>query len=148
MISAVKQPAPDRRIGGVDSESLDLLQRMAAQEAGLPERLRGRLAGDTIGALRADAKKLAVDLGYVQPQARDAGGRFTMNDEIRRRAGYPIAGPAPEPPVGDIGVGRGGSALPRRPAAPDMNSLIRGTYHGRRSVAHQFAEQIATEEAS
>jgi hypothetical protein len=46
----------------VDSESLDLLRRTAAHEAGLPEQLQGRLVGDSIGELRTDARKLATDL--------------------------------------------------------------------------------------
>jgi hypothetical protein len=38
-----------------DAESLEVLRRVAAGEAGLPPTLSSRIAGTTIGAMRADA---------------------------------------------------------------------------------------------
>jgi len=50
-----------------------------------------------------------------------------MNDRIRRAAGHAPAPPAQAPmPVGDLGIGRGGTCIERRPAPPvSMTNLIR-----------------------
>jgi hypothetical protein len=53
-------------------------------------------------------------------------GHEDMNAAIRRAAGYAPAAPTRETmPVGDLGIGRGGAALPTRPAPPSMSALIR-----------------------
>lgn len=69
-----------------------MLQRAAAVEAGLPVGVHRRIAGESIGEMRADSKKLAVDLGFAAPsRERDEGGRFSssaeMSAQIRRAAG-------------------------------------------------------------
>jgi hypothetical protein len=126
----------------MDDESLSELKRLAAEEVGLPSRLSSRVRGSTLAELRGDAKKLAVELGYAEPQARDSAGRFAMSDLIRQRAGYaPIA--EPEAPAGDLGVGKGGSAAPRQVTPPSMSDLIRGVHQGRRMIAWDLAEQSA-----
>jgi hypothetical protein len=130
----------------MDSESLGVLQRAAAEAEGLPVSLSGRLRGDTFGALRADARQALKDFGFTEPQARDEHGRFTMNDAIRAQAGYPAAGATPpERPVGDLGVGKGAGATPMARRQPSMNDIIRGTAAAGHSTAVLFAEQIASE---
>lgn len=134
----------------MDSETLALLHRLAADEAGLPETAHRWVHGETISEARADARRFAESVGLGQP--RDHRGRFSsgsqaMNDEIRRRAGYPPSTP-PERPIGNLGIGVGGSARESPRPQPNMTALIRAAHAGRRSVAHQFAEQIAMEEAS
>jgi hypothetical protein len=140
----------------MDSESLGVLQRTAASEAGLPAQFAHRVNGQSIAELRQDARQLALDLGYAEPPARDQRGRFqrtsgqrlsgqAFNDAVRRMAGYAVAGDEPtERPTGNLGIGVGGGAQERPRPAPDMNSLIRGTLNARRGVEWQFAEQIAS----
>jgi hypothetical protein len=65
--------------------------------------------------------------------------REDMNTLIRRAAGYPPAGATPPPTViGDLGIGRGGSALPMRPAPPSMSALIRATCAERRERVREL----------
>ena len=60
-------------------------------------------------------------------------GHEDMNDRIRRAAGRAPAPPAPTPmPIGDLGIGRGGSAIERRPAPPTMSALVRAEIDMRR----------------
>jgi len=76
-----------------DAESLELLREIAADEAGLPSQLAGRVSGSTIGELRKDARQLARDLGYTQPQPRTPTGQFaSFNDQLRAAAiaGVPL----------------------------------------------------------
>ena len=114
----------------------------------MPEQLRGRLAGDSIASLRADAKKLAVELGYAEAQPRAAGGRYArFSDQIRAAAGRAPA-VEPEPPTGDVGIGRGAGAVDRPRPRADMNSLIRATREARRGHVLDLAEMMAVEEAS
>jgi hypothetical protein len=135
----------------LDNESLAALRGIAGAEAGLPVSFHHRIKGEGLVELRADARSLARDLGFTSPtvNGRDERGRFSsaseaMNAEIRRRAGYPLTS-AREPAAGDLGVGRGGAALPRPPQPVDMSSLIRGAAAARRGVAHIYTEQLAQE---
>jgi hypothetical protein len=80
----------------MDPESLAVLRSVAGSEHRIPPGLHDRLAGESIGALRSDAAKLAQALGIAPPdaQARDAGGRFAsgdMNAVIRRASGRAAA---------------------------------------------------------
>jgi len=138
-------------IRAVDDETRQALQRLAGESAGVPPSLHSRLQGESLPALKRDAEQLHRDLFGEPERPRDERGRFSsgtqaINDEIRRRAGYPTATPA-EPPIGSVGIGRGASALPRQAPPPNMNALIRGTVNARRGVEREFAEQIATQEA-
>lgn len=110
--------------------------------------LSDRLVGESVAELRADAKKAMRDFGITAPQPRNPAGRFaTFGDQIRAAAGRPVSA-EPEPPPGDLGVGRGGSALPPRTAPPSMSAIIRGAASARRGVEFQFAEQLAAQDAS
>ena len=135
----------------MDDASLSVLQREAAAAAGLPVSLSNRLAGGTIGELTRDAGRMVDELGLRPPQPRDQRGRFAggaMSDLIRQAAGRPTAPTAKESRSAGSGrLGEGGTAAGRRPQPVDMNAAIRGAVAGRRSVAHQFAEQFAIEEA-
>lgn len=76
-----------------DGATLSVLQATAAREAGVPERFAGRLAGDTIAALRSDAQALAAELGVARSPERGESGRvqtpsMAMSRAIRRAAGY------------------------------------------------------------
>jgi hypothetical protein len=52
----------------------------------------------------------------------------SFSDAIRAAAGYaPIAPTRATEPVGDVGIGRGGGAMERRPPSPTMSALIRAT---------------------
>lgn len=131
----------------MDSESLGVLQRAAAEAEGLPLNLSGRLRGSSYGELCQDAKQALKDFGFTPPPARTPDGRFaSMSDMIRHQAGYPVA-TEPEQPEGDLGIGRGGSALPRQSRPPDMNSLIRAACGAETTVIRDLAAQMATEEA-
>jgi hypothetical protein len=124
---------------------LQLLREIAASEAGLPATLAGRVSGESIGELRKDAKQLALDLGYASPQPRTPSGQYaSFSDQLRAAAGRPVQ-PAEQPPQGDIGVGRGGAAIPRQPQPADMSSLIRAAAGIRSSAVHDLAEQLASE---
>jgi hypothetical protein len=70
-----------------DDETQRVLRDVAGGEHNIPERLRGRLRGDTISDLRKDAQTLAKELGIVEQQPRDDHGRFapTMDDLMRAR---------------------------------------------------------------
>jgi hypothetical protein len=68
----------------VDADTLATLQTVAAEGAGIPQRLAGRLRGETIGELRVDAKALAKELGLAPEQGRDEHGRFASMDELMR----------------------------------------------------------------
>jgi hypothetical protein len=128
----------------VDDETSQTLRELAAREHGLPQELARRVNGDSISAMRKDARQLALDLGFAAPQPRASGGQFaSFSDEIRAAAGRAPT-EAPEP-VGDLGVGRGGSASPRQPRPPDMSSLIRAAREVRRSGVVDLAEQLAEE---
>jgi hypothetical protein len=72
-----------------DDETQRVLRNVAGGEHNIPERLRGRLRGDTIGDLRKDAQQLAKELGIVEPQPRDAHGRYasSMDELIRHGIG-------------------------------------------------------------
>jgi hypothetical protein len=131
----------------MDSESLGVLQRAAADEVGLPSQFAGRLVGSTYDELRRDAKAFARQAGFAEAQPRNERGQFqSMNALIRAQAGRPIE-PAEPPAVGDLGIGKGGSAIPRKPRSPSMNDLIRATHGVRVSAVADLAEQIATQEA-
>jgi hypothetical protein len=61
-----------------------------------------------------------------------------MHREIRAARGRPVAptGPADEP-TGQIGIGRGGAAMPPRPTTPTINDQIRraaGVVRGKVSI--------------
>jgi hypothetical protein len=139
----------------VDDETRTALQRLAGDEAGIPAQLHGRLRGESIKELREDARAFALDAGFAEPpeaQPRNERGQFQrpnqrVNDAVRAAFGYPTSTEQSEPPVaGDIGVGRGGGALPRESRQPvSMNDLIRGTANAPRDAAHMFAEQLASE---
>jgi hypothetical protein len=63
-----------------------------------------------------------------------------MNAAIRAALGYAPAARDAEPrPVGDLGIGRGGSAMERRPAPPSLNALIRATRAERRERIRELA---------
>jgi hypothetical protein len=138
----------------MDSESLGVLQKAAAEAEGLPGNLSGRLRGDSYSALCRDARQALVDFGLAPPPApaRNERGQFKrdnkpVNDLIRRAAGFATTAEPPEQlPAGDVGVGRGGGAQPRqRQSVVSMNDLIRGTANASRDAAHLFAEQLASE---
>ena len=135
----------------MDRESLGVLQQAAAEAEGLPSSLSDRLVGDSFTKLRADAKKALVDFGIASPQARTSAGQFarmSFSDRIRAAAGRPV-NVEREPPVADLGIGKGASATPRHiPAQADMNSLIRAAHGIRVSAEYALAEQIATAQAS
>jgi hypothetical protein len=132
---------------------MTLLREIAASEAGLPPQLAGRVNGESIGEMRRDAQALALDLGYAEPpepQPRNERGQFKrdnqrVNDAIRSAAGYPTSSERSEPPIGDIGVGRGGAALPSRSQPPSMNDLIRATRGVETTAIRDLAEQLASE---
>ena len=124
----------------MDSRSLSVLQSAAAAEVGLPPSLAHRLNGGSYDELVQDGKKALKDFGLVEPQPRGPDGRFTMSDAIRAATGRtPV--PAPEQPEGDLGVGRGGSALPRQPQRVSMNDLIRATRGVQVSAVSALAER-------
>jgi hypothetical protein len=129
-----------------DAETIALLRSIAADEAGLPAALANRLNGESIAELRADAKRFARDAGYTDPQPRNERGQFaSFNDAVRAAAGYPVTS-QPEQPIGDLGIGRGGGAMPPpRPKPPSMSDLIRGAVSAKRSTAYQYAEQLASD---
>jgi hypothetical protein len=102
----------------MDAESLAALRQVAADVAGLPEQLRCRLHGDSLGELTADAHALALDLGYAKPQFA------SFSDQIRVAAGRAPVEPV-ESPTGDLGGGRGASARPRTRVPATMNARIR-----------------------
>jgi hypothetical protein len=142
----------------MDSESLQTLREVACSEANLPSSFAHRVQGTDIGTMRRDARQLAQDLGFApppQPPARTPDGRFAStsghqnqraNNWIRSALGYSTSEQSEPPVVGDIGVGRGGGALPRESRQPvSMNDLIRGTANAPRDAAHMFAEQLASE---
>ncbi|MGZ6564463.1 MAG: hypothetical protein ACXVH3_32360 [Solirubrobacteraceae bacterium] len=60
----------------MDDETLAALREIAGREAGLPPSVHGRISGDSIGALRSDASRLAKELG-LEARSRDDQGRFT-----------------------------------------------------------------------
>jgi hypothetical protein len=72
----------------MDDETRLALQQLAGDDIGIPASLHGRLRGDSLGELKADARRLADELGIGQPD-RDEHGRFVgdMNARIRRAAG-------------------------------------------------------------
>jgi hypothetical protein len=79
----------------MDERSLAALQRLAGEGHNIPASLHYRLAGQDLGALEQDAARLARELGIVEPQLRDQGGRFaSMSDAIRAAAGVPRDGAA------------------------------------------------------
>jgi hypothetical protein len=68
-----------------DDETQRVLRNVAGGEHDIPERLRGRLRGETIAELRKDAQVLARELGLVQEQPRDSSGKFAPTmDELMR----------------------------------------------------------------
>jgi hypothetical protein len=80
----------------LDAESRAALQQIAGEEAGIPERLHDRIAGEDVGSMRRDAGELATQLGIApqQPErTRDEGGRFAeqpargFTELIREAAG-------------------------------------------------------------
>jgi hypothetical protein len=69
----------------VDSETLDYLRSAVGEQLGIPSELRARLEGDTVAALRQDAKKMRRQLGLDERKRRGADGRFTgRRDEVNR----------------------------------------------------------------
>ena len=77
---------------GLDEESRSALVQLAGGEHDIPEPLRGRLRGDDLRSLRADAIAMRAELGLEpldESQPRGEGGRFAgdMNSKIRRAAG-------------------------------------------------------------
>jgi hypothetical protein len=81
----------------VDAETAAFVAHHVGAEHDIPEALRSRLSGESLGELRADAKALAEQLG-IAPRAparqRDEAGRFAsassggMSRLIRQQAGY------------------------------------------------------------
>jgi hypothetical protein len=134
----------------VDPESYAVLQRAAADEVGLPATLAHRLRGESFAELRGDAKRALRDFGIAEPPPSDERGRFTMSDQIRAASGRPLADATlPEQPVaGDLGIGRGGSALARQSQPPSMNDLLRAAAGVRTTIVADLAEQYASERAS
>jgi hypothetical protein len=127
-----------------DSESLQTLREVACAEANLPPTLASRVQGTDIGTMRRDALQLAQDLGYAEPPAppaRDELGRFkgttgqdarrhahaVFNDAVRAGFGYPTGTEQSEPPVADLGVGKGAGATPMTRRQPTMNDIIRSS---------------------
>lgn len=78
---------------GLDPDSRAALQRLAGESAAIPAALHGRIRGDDLASLQADAAQLAHDLGIAPAQERQRGadGRFgntsDMTQRIRRAAG-------------------------------------------------------------
>ena|ERR1700752_507117 len=105
----------------------DAKAREACSLIGLPLELAGRLRGEDGRSLNADAKRLAAALGVP----------VTMNERLRAgaRRGLIVTRAEPrapaEPPVGDLGIGRGGAPLSR--VGSDnarINDEIRRAYYG------------------
>jgi hypothetical protein len=72
-----------------DDETQRVLRDVAGDEHAIPERLRGRLRGETIAELRKDAQVLARELGLVQEQPRDSSGKFASSmDELMRQGSH------------------------------------------------------------
>jgi hypothetical protein len=145
----------------VDAESLATLRAVAGNEAGIPESLHARLRGESIAELREDARQLAIDTGYATPPpppARNERGQFArgesghqahrrFNDAVRAGFGFPTSTEQPEQlPQGDLGVGRGGGALPRQVGGrASMNDLLRAAAGAKTMVADDLAQQLAVE---
>jgi hypothetical protein len=63
-----------------------------------------------------------------------------MNQLIRGAAGYPAPEPRPESErIGQIGIGRGGAAIPSKPAPPSMSSVIRAQVEMQRRERDELA---------
>ena len=73
-----------RTVASMDDETREVLQDAAGEAAAIPQRLRHRLRGDSITALRNDAKRLARELGIAEPQPRDERGKFASMDDLMR----------------------------------------------------------------
>jgi hypothetical protein len=77
----------------MDHESRSALQRLAGEEHGIPEQLHGRINGESLSELKADAQQLARQLGLAPPpQERGADGKFggggsAINLALRKAAG-------------------------------------------------------------
>ena len=72
----------------LDPESVAALQSIAGDAAQIPPELRDRIRGESVGEMKADARRLAKQLGIVEPPPRDERGKFApnnaaMNDIIR-----------------------------------------------------------------
>ncbi|MFZ0040830.1 MAG: hypothetical protein WAK93_05955 [Solirubrobacteraceae bacterium] len=133
----------------MDQPTLNALRGLVGDENGVPESLRDRIAGDKLGELQADAAKLIKDLGLTPPRPRDQRGRFSFSDEIRRKAGRaPAPSPDVELPVGDAGIGRGGTARPPSPRPLSMSALIRAHRTVKRQMVRgeaQFLDDVTRE---
>jgi hypothetical protein len=70
-----------------DDETQRVLRDVVGNEHAIPERLRGRLRGETIAELRKDAQVLARELGIAPEQPRDEHGRFETMDALIRGGG-------------------------------------------------------------
>jgi hypothetical protein len=137
----------------MDDESAGVLRRAAAQAEGLPLEFAHRLNGESYSELKIDARRARKDFGLAEEQTRDPSGRFAstsghqdFNNALRAAAGFPA--PADERPPGDVGVGRGGAALPRQPKTADMNDLIRAARGVQTSAVRDLAAVLASERAS
>ena len=74
----------------------------------------------------------------IRASGRTVTHPFTEVIRARARGFEP---PALTPPVGDAGIGRGSSAVPRRPPPPpSMNAMIRGQIQESRDRAGVLAE--------
>jgi hypothetical protein len=63
-----------------------------------------------------------------------------FTDEIRRAAGRAVPERTPPPTVvGDIGIGRGGACIERRPPPPSFSSVIRAARAERRERVRELA---------
>jgi hypothetical protein len=60
----------------VDDETLELVRDTVGEQEGIPPRLRQRLRGDSVGAVRADAKRFSTELGLRAEPTRDERGRY------------------------------------------------------------------------